>query len=104
MLAHDDARPRVVAQMADLHIVRARHDVEAAASPPVPHRRQEHLAVGAVGGEDAEERTLEQSVEIIRSEVLPHGGESSDAWFTAEAVSADDHVKRGRAPAATGTP
>ena len=38
VLADDDARSRVRAEMAHLHIVSARHDVEAAVSPTVPDR------------------------------------------------------------------
>jgi hypothetical protein len=49
-----------------LHVVSARHDVEGAVSPSVPDGREEHAAVIAIGGEDGNERTREQPVEIVR--------------------------------------
>ena len=66
VLEDDDARPGVFAQVTHLHVVSARHDVEAAVSPSVPDGREEHIAVIAIGGEDGNERTREQPVEIVR--------------------------------------
>jgi hypothetical protein len=77
VLVDDDARPGVSAEVAHLHVVSARHDVEAAVSPSVPDRREQHVAAGTVGREDRDERTLEQSVEVVGPEVVSHGGESS---------------------------
>ena len=76
--------------MTHLHVVSARHDIEAAVSPAVPDRREEHVAVGAVGREDGDEGTLEQPVEVVGVEALSHGGESSQAWHVdiADAVTA----------------
>ena len=51
--------------MAHLHVVSARHDVEAAVSPSVPDGREEHVAVGSVRREDGDEGTLEQPVEVV---------------------------------------
>jgi hypothetical protein len=67
VLEDDDARPRVLAQVTHLHVVSARHDVEAAVSPSMPHGREEYVALIAVGGEDGNERKREQSVEIVRA-------------------------------------
>jgi hypothetical protein len=78
MLVDDDARPGVSADVAHLHVVHARHDVEAAVSPSVPDRREEDVSVGAVRREDSDEGAIEQPVEVVRAEVLSHAGESSD--------------------------
>ena len=67
-LEEDDARPGVCAKVASLDIVPARHDVEAAVSPSMPDRREQHVAAGTVGREDRDERTLEQSVEVVGAE------------------------------------
>jgi hypothetical protein len=80
VLVDENARPRVSAEVAHLHVVAARHDVEAAVSPAVPDRREEYVAVGAVGREDGDEGTLEQPVEVVGAEALSHRGESSHAW------------------------
>ena len=80
MLEDENTRPRVTAEVARLHVVSARYDVEAAVSPAVPDRREEHVAVGAVGREDGDEGTLEQPVEVVGAEALSHGGESSHVW------------------------
>jgi hypothetical protein len=53
----EHARPGVFAEVAHLHVVTARHDVEAAVSPAVPNRREEYVAVGAVGREDLRKAT-----------------------------------------------
>jgi hypothetical protein len=60
-----------------LHVVSSRHDVEAAVSPSVPDRREEHVAVGAVGRKDGNEGTLEQPVEFVGAEALSHTPESN---------------------------
>jgi hypothetical protein len=80
VLEDENARPGVSAEVPRLHVVSARDDVEAAVSPAVPGRREEHVAVGAVGREDGDEGTLEQPVEVVAAEALPHRGESSRTW------------------------
>jgi hypothetical protein len=92
VLEDDNARPGVSAELARLHVVYARHDVEAAVSPAVPDRREEHVAIGAVSREDGDEGTLEQPVEIVGAEALSHGGESSHTWHVhiADAATATD--------------
>ena len=80
VLVDDDARPGVSAEVAHLHVVFARYDVEAAVSPSVPDWREEHVAVGSVGREDGDEGTLEQPVEVVGAEALSHAGESNDTW------------------------
>ena len=56
----------------DLDVVGSRDDVEAAVTPLVPDRREEHAAVSASRGEHRDERLLEQVAEILRPEVLAH--------------------------------
>jgi hypothetical protein len=80
VLVDDDARPGVSAEVAHLHVVSARHDVEAVVSPSVPDRREEHVTVGSVGRKDGDEGTLEQPVEVVGAEALSHAGESNDTW------------------------
>jgi hypothetical protein len=55
-----------------LGVVHAEDDGEPAVPPFVPHRRQERLAVRAVGGEDGDEGPLEQIPELLDREVAPH--------------------------------
>jgi hypothetical protein len=74
--------------MAHLHVVSARHDVEAAVSPSVPDRREEHIAVGTVGREYGDEGPLEQPVEVVRAEALSHARESSHTWSNVEFADA----------------
>src|SRR6266536_5043910 len=80
VLEDENARPWVSAEVARLHVVSARHDVEAAVSPAVPDRREEHVDIGAVSRDDGDEGTLEQPVEIVGAEALSHRGESSHTW------------------------
>jgi hypothetical protein len=77
MLEDHDARPRVGTEVTRLHVVSSGHDVEPAVSPSVPDRGEEHGAVRPVGREDGDEGTFEQPVEVVGTEALPHGGESS---------------------------
>jgi len=58
--------------MACLHVVPAGHDVEAAVSPSMPNRREEHVAARTVGRENRDERTLEQPIEVVGAEVVSH--------------------------------
>ena len=66
MLVHEYRRPRIVPQVPHLHVISARHHVEAALVPAVPDWREEHLPAQPVRRQDRDERPLEQSVEIVR--------------------------------------
>jgi hypothetical protein len=88
--------PGVSAKVARLHVVSARHDIEAAVSPSVPDRREEHVSVGAVGREDGDEGTIEQPVEVVGAEALSHAGERSHTWHVefADAASCTGGLRR----------
>jgi hypothetical protein len=102
VLVDDDARPGVSTEMAHLHVVSARHDVEAAVSPSVPDWREEHAAVGSVGREDGDKGTLEQPVEVVGAEALSHAaslvtlGMWSSRMQQAARVAADVRVATAR--------
>ena len=74
--------PWVSADVAHLHVIHARHDVEAAVSPSVPDWREENVAVRSVGREDGDQGTLKQPVEVVGAEALSHGGECSHTWHS----------------------
>lgn len=76
MLVDDDARARVAPKMLKLDVTGVDDDVEAAVAPLMPDRGEQHAAVLAIGGEDGNERLLEQVGEIPGPELV-HAAEST---------------------------